>query len=559
MIHLLIAKATTNTAVHTDQINDMMRSGMETIIVNTQAWPSHIMTMTISLIIIEILVAIGYQIFQPSLLDNVKSFFPKLLNILAVLVITTSYPLFASAVMEYVVSHSGGGAGQSSVVSKGFNPAAVAASGIEKVSVVFDKDKRENIIHSFIGNEKKKTPVKVESNLLGLSATLAEDASEMIEMTFLGMVAFSLFLFLALIVVLVHVYISAMIFVFTMEFYIVVNITSCFLPFGINKHTSYLFTGAINAVIAQSVKMGVLAAVLGLLGDPLAKMTLGDKITLTQMLSMVAMTITVAFMVHRVPAIASAVFPGGGAGINLDNIFSAATSKAVGFAKEGAMGVGALAGGAMAQAMPNGSDLKEAANHVQTGAQMFLADGRQDPLPAGQPDHPMAGGLSLSELVSNNDPIDRASSSGAEAGQPGGLDMYAKGNEQMAQTSVSNASVPGRSFDADALKNQARQDKLDMDAELAQYIKPDGGSTLELDINEVDFFGSNPEQTSAPQASETPAPPEQWQDIPHYEPSTPSRNDGPPDWSDVPMYDDVPQYDEPSYDPSYEDDPGDDH
>lgn len=554
MIHLLMAKAG---AVHTDQINDVMLTSMKGIITNMSAWPGHIWRLTLYLILIEVAVAIIYQMFKPDFFHSVGDIVPKALKIITVVVITSSYPAFTSAIMDYVVSHAGSSVGQSGVTEKGFNPAAVASSGIEKVSVVFDKNKRENIIHSFIGNEKKKTPVKVESDFFGISATLAEDASEMIEMTVLGMLAFGLFLFLAMIVIMVHFYIAAMIFVFTIEFYIVVSITSCFLPFGINKHTSYLFSNAINAVIGHSVKLAVLAAVLGLLGDPLAKMSFGDKITLPQMLSMVAMTITVGFMVHRVPAIASGVFPGGGAGINLDSVFSGMTNKAIDFAKSGAEALANQAADVLSDATPNMAEvLGGATEHMASGASMFIEDGRE-PLPAGQPDHPMAGGLSLSELAQDSQPHLPKTSGAPDAGQVGGLEMYGNDDQVMAQTHLPDApAYSGGKFDLEPAKQEARDELQSLNDEFAQLIVPDGGTTLEMDLNEVQFFELaktmqlDLSEVEFEEDSADGSLPDRFDDIPVYEDPG---DQGPPDWGDVPIDQNAPYDGEPQYDPSYED------
>lgn len=412
-----IAQATVKAVQNnTDAINNTMGQTMESIVQNFGEAQSAAAGIFLSLIIIESLVFLifvmankirGEELFQGMLQKGMLFF--------VVGFMTLNWGYLAGSVRGYVAGAGGAAGGSGQSISSGLNPAAIADSGIKKVSIIFDANGRDRIVNAFVGNKAteveppdnphsqytaqkseqvemakerldqvKQTPTSNPSitkqaktmaagalqaaqdlKAKGQSAIKAVDSvsqglmtnalvdkfGDAVEANALRMLALLLFAILALLIIFVHFYVALQAFIISIEFYIITSITVCFVPFGVNKHLSYLATGALNSVIASSVKLGVLVMILSLMGDPINQMTLSNTPDLREMLSLLLNTATVAFLVARVPSLAAGVFTGGGNGIDISSTVSSAVQSVMQPAgaatKAGVTGVGkaSLAGG----------------------------------------------------------------------------------------------------------------------------------------------------------------------------------------------------------------------
>jgi type IV secretion system protein TrbL len=92
------------------------------------------------------------------------------------------------------------------------------------------------------------------------------------------------------------------------EYYLVLTLATCLIPFGINEHTKFLSEKAIGAVVAVSVKLMVLAFIMSLVAPVLGSMRFsgtGGELKLNEILSMVLVAGMLAFVVWRAPGFAS--------------------------------------------------------------------------------------------------------------------------------------------------------------------------------------------------------------------------------------------------------------
>ena len=93
------------------------------------------------------------------------------------------------------------------------------------------------------------------------------------------------------------------------EYYLVVTLATCLIPFGISQHTRFLAEKAIGATVAVSVKMMVLSFIVSIIKPTISSFhfTSGGttEVLLNEALSMCLVCIMIAIVVWRAPAMAS--------------------------------------------------------------------------------------------------------------------------------------------------------------------------------------------------------------------------------------------------------------
>jgi len=92
------------------------------------------------------------------------------------------------------------------------------------------------------------------------------------------------------------------------EYYLVVTLASCLIPFGISQHTRFLAEKAIGAAVAVSVKLMVLSFTVALIQPVLGQLhfsSTGNEILLNESLAMCLVCILLAILVWRAPGFAS--------------------------------------------------------------------------------------------------------------------------------------------------------------------------------------------------------------------------------------------------------------
>ena len=93
------------------------------------------------------------------------------------------------------------------------------------------------------------------------------------------------------------------------EYYLVVTLAACLIPFGISQHTRFLAEKAIGATVAVSVKMMVVSFIISIIKPTITSFhfTSGGstEILLNEALSMCLVCIMIAIVVWRAPALAS--------------------------------------------------------------------------------------------------------------------------------------------------------------------------------------------------------------------------------------------------------------
>lgn len=366
MFHFIANTAVKAVENTTDVANPLMQDTISQMVADYGQTTSAGAAILLSLMSIEFMIVFYYY-----MAGNKTGLKHALLQrFFATLVIGTlffTYSGFASKIRGYVV-----------VADQGIimNPAAIADAGIKKISPLFDPKSQEHIVNAFLGDKKRtiappenanskrsaaqstKQALKQETRTLAekfravgvqikdkvptiSSNALIERLGDAAKDQALRMAALGTFIFLALLTVFAHFYVAAMVFVIGIEFYIIVTITACFIPFGLNKHTSYLATGAINSVIASSVKLAVLGLLLAKVGDPISKMTLSATPDLREMLSLLFSSLLLVFLVKHAPQIAATAFSGAGSGIDLAGLADSGASMI--------MGVGKKVGGTVAR------------------------------------------------------------------------------------------------------------------------------------------------------------------------------------------------------------------
>ncbi len=134
------------------------------------------------------------------------------------------------------------------------------------------------------------------------------------------------------------------------EYYLIVTLAICLIPFGISAHTKFLAEKAIGAVVAVSVKLMVLAFIIGLIQPVLGQIKFSGtgEIKLNEVMAMVLVCGLLAVIVWRAPSFASdllAASPSLSAGVVGQNVASgvSTTAGAVTGAASGVVGAAGLA------------------------------------------------------------------------------------------------------------------------------------------------------------------------------------------------------------------------
>ncbi|HVV48982.1 MAG TPA: type IV secretion system protein [Polyangia bacterium] len=92
------------------------------------------------------------------------------------------------------------------------------------------------------------------------------------------------------------------------EYYLVVTLASCLIPFGISQHTRFLAEKAIGAAVAVSVKLMVLSFTVALIQPVLGQLhfsSTGNEVLLNESLAMCLVCILLAILVWRAPGFAA--------------------------------------------------------------------------------------------------------------------------------------------------------------------------------------------------------------------------------------------------------------
>ncbi len=92
------------------------------------------------------------------------------------------------------------------------------------------------------------------------------------------------------------------------EYYLIVTLASCLIPFGISTHTKFLAEKAIGAVVAVSVKLMVLAFIVALVKPVMAGIHFsgsGGEVLLNEALAMCLVCMLLAILVWRAPGLAA--------------------------------------------------------------------------------------------------------------------------------------------------------------------------------------------------------------------------------------------------------------
>ena len=92
------------------------------------------------------------------------------------------------------------------------------------------------------------------------------------------------------------------------EYYLVLTLATCLIPFGISPHTKFLSEKAIGAVVAVSVKLMVLSFIISLVSPVLGQLRFsgaGGELKLNEIMSMVLVSGMLALVTWRAPGFAS--------------------------------------------------------------------------------------------------------------------------------------------------------------------------------------------------------------------------------------------------------------
>ena len=148
------------------------------------------------------------------------------------------------------------------------------------------------------------------------------------------------------------------------EYYLVVTLAACLIPFGMSQHTRFIAEKAIGAAVAVSVKLMVLSFVVALIQPVIGQIHFSGtgEIQMNEALAMCLVCLVLAILVWRAPGFAAdllAASPSLSAGAVGQHVMNA-VSSGVGAAKGGA----AVAGGAAAVAAWGGGKAGSALKHV---------------------------------------------------------------------------------------------------------------------------------------------------------------------------------------------------
>lgn len=115
----------------------------------------------------------------------------------------------------------------------------------------------------------------------------------------------------ALIIILIAFFIIAIqCFITYVEFYLVAVLGLILVPFGVSKHTAFLAEKAMGAVIAQSVKLMVLAFILSVVHPILVALTMPADPSLQLAYTLVLTALAIAILAVHAPAIAGGLLSG---------------------------------------------------------------------------------------------------------------------------------------------------------------------------------------------------------------------------------------------------------
>lgn len=346
-------------AVTTDMVNTTLTDSMTTITQNFGAAQGAATAILWRLIVITIIAIFINAMIRRSAEGLLEELIKHAVVCTIFATLTLNWGSFAGMVRGHI---GGSGAASGGVsMSQGFNPSSIAESGVKKVAIIFNPEAHQAVVESFLGskinrevrqiNERAKERDAKTSNpfeKVGNNIQTSMDMMGMVlENTVLSAAAILIFLLMGLLTIIVHFYASVQATLITLEFYIIVSITVHFVPFGVNKHTSYLATGAINAVIASSVKMAVLFMIVGLMGSTVSQTLLPQDADMYALLGIFLHSLLFAFAISKVNQISGTVFNGASQGIDVG-----AVAASMGAATSGAITGSAATGAAMAAGNP---------------------------------------------------------------------------------------------------------------------------------------------------------------------------------------------------------------
>ena len=184
------------------------------------------------------------------------------------------------------------------------------------------------------------------------------------------------------------------------EYYLVVTLASCLIPFGMSQHTKFLAEKAIGAAVAVSVKLMVLSFVIALIQPVFGQIHFSGtgEVQMNEALAMCLVCVLLAILVWRAPGFAadllaaSPSLSAGAVGQHVTNAISTgatviggtvaggmAASKMINAARSGAAPVGGARGGGA----PSGGNAREAlrtiASAVSTGVRGSGSSGASSP------------------------------------------------------------------------------------------------------------------------------------------------------------------------------------
>jgi type IV secretion system protein TrbL len=142
------------------------------------------------------------------------------------------------------------------------------------------------------------------------------------------------------------------------EYYLVVTLATCLIPFGMSSHTKFIAEKAIGAAVAVSVKLMVLSFVMALIQPVLGHIRFsgGGDVKMNELMAMMLVSGLLACVVWRAPGLASDLLAGSpslGAAAIVQNVGAAASfasnavARGVGATRSAASGVvrAAIGGG----------------------------------------------------------------------------------------------------------------------------------------------------------------------------------------------------------------------
>lgn len=149
------------------------------------------------------------------------------------------------------------------------------------------------------------------------------------------------------------------------EFYLAVAMFVVFVPMGVTKWTSFLAEKAIGGVIAYGVKLMVAACVVGNIKtmiEPYTYTPITSENALTFMVSLVCVSILMAFLAWQIPGLAASVMTGGPS-ITAGSVVQTAAGAAV-----AAAGMGAISAGVAGKAIGGSSEGNSSKGSTQDAA-----------------------------------------------------------------------------------------------------------------------------------------------------------------------------------------------